>query len=177
MKSYEFVKKFRATFTNSAFHRASAKAVGDLCWLIGNKGVRAGAPFMAHNTLTATFPSSWVLSFLLSIPGCLQSSCFSCAETQLFHKPWGNLPIQIRQVQRRLLKVLSWGSASVKPGSLKLAFGYGCSQHRITYEVRNSSVSTGRGFATLTFFKEKIFLLFFQRQTFPKLWTQELAKY
>lgn len=89
-----------------------------------------------------------------------------------------NLPIQIRQVQRLLLKVLSCGSASVKPGSVTLAFGYGCSQHRLMYEVRNSCVSSGRGFAALTFiFKEKIFLLYFQRQAFPKLWTQELAKY
>lgn len=110
-------KRSRASFTNAAFHRPSARAVGDLCWLVGNTGVRAGAPFMAHNTFTATSLPCQVLGFLFSIPGCLQSSCLCCAETRLFHKPWGNLPVQIRQVQRLVLKVLSWGSASVKPGS------------------------------------------------------------
>lgn len=101
---------------------------GDLCWFIENMSVRAGPPFMVHSTFTATSLQCQVCFgffpfFLLILsPGCLHSSCFCCAESQLFHKPWGNLPIQIRQVQRSLLKVLSWGSASVKPGPLKLAF-------------------------------------------------------
>lgn len=136
----------------------------------GKKGVSTGAPYMAHSIFTASLPLL-VLSFLPSVPGCLQPSCICCTETQLFYKPWGNLPIQLRQVQRLPLKVLSWGSASVKPGSIKLAFGYACFQYRITYKVRNSSVSTGCGFATgfFFFFEGKIFLLYFQRQTFPKL--------
>lgn len=45
------------------------------------RGCKAGAPFMAHNTFTATFPPSQALSFLLSTPGCLQPSHFCCAET------------------------------------------------------------------------------------------------
>lgn len=128
MKSYEFAKRFRANVTNAAFCRASAESGGDLCWFIENMSVRAGPPFMVHSTFTATSLQCQVCFgffpfFLLILsPGCLHSSCFCCAESQLFHKPWGNLPIQIRQVQRSLLKVLSWGSASVKPGPLKLAF-------------------------------------------------------
>lgn len=127
--------------------------------------LRAGAPFEAQNTFTAASPLSWVLSFLLSSPGCLQSSCFCYAETQLSHKPWGNLPIQIRQVQSLPLKVLSWGSTSVNPGSIKLAVGYGCSLHRIMYEVRNSSISAGCGFATLTsyFFSRRRYSCFISR--------------
>lgn len=67
-----------------------------------------------------------LFSFVLLIsPWCFHFSHFCWADIQLFDKPWGNLPIQIRQVQILLLKVLSWGSASVKPGPIKPASGYG----------------------------------------------------
>lgn len=78
------------------------------------------------------------------------------------------------------LESLVLGVCICKTWLYQTASGYGCSQHRIMYELRNSTVSPGCGFATLAFFffsKEKIFLLYFQRWAFPKLWTQELAKY
>lgn len=85
MESCEIIcvckKKFRAAFPNGPFHRASAEAMGHLCWLTGSNDVGAGAPFMVRSTFTATSLPCQGLNFLYSIPDCLQSSHFCCAET------------------------------------------------------------------------------------------------
>lgn len=89
------------------------------------------------------------------------------AQTPHLLKLWGMLPIQFRHLKR--LQILSLEAKSIKSGSIKLTFWHGCSQCRITCEVRNVSVSAGRGLYYFSFSLTKSFSFDFQGQTFPKL--------